>query len=700
MRKIILLNLYAFLFWIIASIISFFDLSFLRYLESFSNLIITLVLVGINLTALIQIFRTKLFSKIEILSIASVLSLLVAPLLVTSEFTFFGLLFAKLPFLNSLAIFILLLIVNYKKKRDDLENFDFFSLNAEKDAVLKFMKSPIATAFFIYTVSIFIIFSAFFALPELDPYYWYLNFQDLLTNGMLASLSSYRPSFMSFIYILNQSSEIDLYAIFKYVLPFLMILVIMPAWLVAQNQNSRIKKFSILLAPFISASIFLYSQLPIPQAILNITLFYFTFFLLHSWITKDDFFYFFSGIIILLAYFFHESAILVFLIWSAIVLLVYRKNIINFIKNNRLSSFLIFVIFILNFSQLLKWPYLFLTYQSDYIFSNMHGFNFLFPAKYSNVDGNLMGWNSLTGVIKYYIYYVGPVFFITIAYFFYLFFRNQQFKKYAKKNLASKELLTLLIAFLCFFSISEIFPRLSNIALLPERAWLFGGIFSLVFLFIIFIYQNYIKLLYLFIIFSLSINLGGAFYINSLKKYVITPNNLYSTEWIKQNLPESRIIFSNNNAGALELYSQSKVVSVPDEFYHSIDVYKNNIDQFKYGKIELGAEYNILSNELIAGTSSLKNYNIENQKSEISNIIKKNSSISNKILTLTSLPDNNDAKDLYIYFSEIDKNNPYIDRPYYQDFNLSKDFIFDKYHDKFKRVYEEKQSNIIIWKIL
>lgn len=703
MKKIILLNLYAFLFWIVALNLSVFDLIFLKYLKSFSNLIIILVLVGINLAALIQLFRAELFSKIEILSIASILSLLVAPLLITLEYAFFGSIFPKLPFINSLAIFIFLLIIHHKKKTVNLENFDFLNLEFKKENILKFIKSPFFFAFLTCTASITITFSTFYALPEFDPYYWYFNFQEMVARGTLTPINGYRPLFMSLVYIFNQSAQVDLYAIFKYIIPSLTLIILIPAYLVAKNQNSRLKQLAFLLVPFINASLFLYSQMPIPQAIFNIALFFFTFFLLYSWITQHSLFYFLSGIIILFAYFYHESALIVFLIWCTVTLLAYKENILNFIKNNQLSSFLIFIILILNFSQILEGPYIFLSSQFNKAFflKNIFNFNFLFPAEYSNIDKNLMGWKDLTGVIKYYIYYVGPTFFITITYFTYFFLRNQQFKKYVTKNLFAKELLVLLVSFFCFFAISEILPRFSGIALLPERSWIFGGIFSIIFLFFIFNHLYINRFLLIILIFSFFINIGGALYINNLKKYVVTPSDINLAEWIKKNLPSDRVLFSSNKKGPLQLYSDSIVIEIPANFFYDLNTYQQKIEEFRYGETDLSVQYSALVNELYSNISDLKINDIKNQRETIANLLEKNSTLSDKISNLLSLPNNENKHNLYIFFSKINENNPYINRPYYKKINYSTDnFIFDKHPDKFKRIYSDQDDTNIIWQIL
>jgi hypothetical protein len=254
-----------------------------------------------------------------------------------------------------------------------------------------------------------------------------------------------------------------------------------------------------------------------------------------------------------------------------------------------------------------------------------------------------MGWRNLAGVLKYYAYYVSPAFFLILLFFLYFFVRDTAFIKYSKALFFSKEAATLFAAFLLFFSISEILPRLFNIAFLPERGWVFGGIFSIVFLFLLFKQQKSNKFLCVLVIISLFINLGGALYINNLKKYMITSGNIASAEWIKKNLPSNRIIFSNISQNAMGLYSSSIAVGVPSDFYYNQTIYQKNLDQLKPNK---------------------------------------------------------NKQNIYIYYSKISANNPYIGRPYYKLPDQPQDFIFDNYSDKFKRVYFDSTNDIIIWKIL
>lgn len=704
MRKLVLINLYVFIFWLVCLSFSNFNISLFRYLRSFSSLAFVLVLAGLNLAAICQFFYTKRFSKIEIISIASIFALFIAPLLIFIEYEFLGLFSPSIPFLNSFAIFILLLAIYSRRKETDLDNFNL--LNFKNINVLEVIKSPLLIVFFVYLVSIIAVFFSYYALPELDPYYWYLNFKDSLDHKAIASLLSYRPLFMSFVYILNQAAGIDLYAIFKYVFPLLTFLIILPAWLFAQNFKNHLKQFIVLLIPFINASAFLYSQMSIPQAMLNITVSYAILFLLYSWISQQTFFYFLSGGILLLAYFYHESAILMFLIWCAIALIFYRKSIIKTARKNIFISISLITSIILNIIAFGKGPFEFICFNFNKItfLGNRLGFNLLFPAKYINIDGNDMGWDNFYGVVKYYAYYAGPVFAITIIYFLYLLIHYYDFRNNIKKSVFTKEIGTLLLIFIMFFSISEIFPRLLNIALLPERAWIFGGFFSTVFLFLIMRYQKNNLIFYFLILVSFFINISGALYINNLKKYIVTQANMDSINWVKDNLPENRIIFSNKNYNIIRIFSGSMVMDVPDEFYSNLDSYQKIYNQFKLGDGGLIENYKTIAKNIAENDSKLHTYNIMNQKNEINAVLEENKTLSKRISKLLSIsnPSSENVQDIFIYYSGENKKNPYLNRPYYKkEISSNKEFfIFNKYPEKFQKVYSDNENKIYIWKIL
>jgi hypothetical protein len=121
------------------------------------------------------------------------------------------------------------------------------------------------------------------------------------------------------------------------------------------------------------------------------------------------------------------------------------------------------------------------------------------------------------------------------------------------------------LSFLCFFIIAEVLPRAIGIAFLPDRAWIFSGVFALGFFLPLFktrIGGN--KLVLIFFLLGFSANIGAAIYINTLKKYLIPSEQLASAEWIKTHLPQERIIFTAESSRLLKFFSNSQVVSIKD----------------------------------------------------------------------------------------------------------------------------------------
>src|SRR3989338_3354584 len=107
--------------------------------------------------------------------------------------------------------------------------------------------------------------------------------------------------------------------------------------------------------------------------------------------------------------------------------------------------------------------------------------NFLFPQQYVNIDGNQMGWGDFFGVVKYYLFYIGPA--LLVTFFIILCHIKDNTVRALFRTRESKVLIGI---FLVFFTIAEILPRLTGIALLPDRAWVFAGMIALFFLITLF----------------------------------------------------------------------------------------------------------------------------------------------------------------------------------------------------------------------
>lgn len=710
MKLIIKLNGYLFAVYIVLLLFNGHEGFFVfRILKSFVESVIIMLLGGINLAALFQLLIKRRLDFWETLTVASVFSIVVLPLILSIEYTQTNFIVSWLPIVNSLILFLALLIIYYYNKENArlyLAGFDFKFPNIGKSYLYSVICSFLFWAIALNLLIAWIISHSYYSLPDIDPYYWMSLYISKFNDGELIGLTSDRPLFSSFSYIFNRAAHIDFYAFFKYIIPFFSILPLIPAWLVARKLESKLQAVFTLLLPLVSSSTILYTQMPMPQAMLIILSYYFFFFLIYSWITKQEIFYYIGGFVMLLAFFYHEIAAPIFLIWLIITLIFKRRYLFEKITKNKLASFLIAVIFLLNGSPLLKPFFLIFTWIKRLITESMFRFNFLFPAHYINIDGNLMGWENITGVLKYYLYYVGPAILAIIIITAFFFFKENKFKKYLKTEIVShKEIIVIFLNFLFFFSISEIAPRFFGIAFLPERAWIFGSIFASLFFFLFFGYfRNRFRIIYVFLVIALYISIGGAIYINNLKKYVVTANHLNSAEWINENLPEQRTIFTTSeNKNLLDFYSQSDIVIVPRKFFHDIASYTAEISSYKNLNFNLNERYENYIQTTKNNLNELNRKDPFSQKDTILSILRKNIVESNNIIKMVDSPIKVDKSSpaLYIYYARENKKNPYLNRPYYEKIDNQKDeFIFDEYPDKFQRVYFDPEGYIIIWKFL
>jgi hypothetical protein len=318
-------------------------------------------------------------------------------------------------------------------------------------------------------------------------------------------------------------------------------------------------------------------------------------------------------------------------------------------------------------------------------FSEKAHFNWLYPAQYSNVDRNMMGWDSWGGIIKFYAYYVSPLFGM-VLFFFLILLANKKFRSFVLETIfKNTALLILFLSFLTFFVIAEIFPRFPGIALLPDRAWVFAGIFGYLFLFLLLQYFSKLSLK-IITAFSLLfiIAIGGALYINYLKRYLISPLQLQSAEWIESSLPSNRLFLSYGHRSLLPVHAKSPVINISSSLYC-----KTDLQEFEKSITTLENSKKILT---IQPLSIIPTLTI---------------SISNKyIYTLTPLSSLKE-KPLYIYYSQVHTKNPYRDRPYSMkswgiDPCPEGKFLFDQFPQKFNRVYylKDKFDEVIIWKVL
>jgi hypothetical protein len=715
----------------------FWSNSLIASLQLIGGLFFLVFGIGTSLTLILQYLLKRKFDIWEFISLSLLGSLLIPPLLLTIEFSLLNTVNSWCPLANSIVLWGIMGILLFLNKTS------VPSLSLNKLSI----KHPLAITFFFGIILILIQVRSFQTLPDLDPYKWLFKYTYQFANHLLDT--SERPLFGAYIYIATTFMGIGIFDFFKYVLPFLSLLTLFPVWMIAKTFEEKNKQWLFLLFIFTSPNILLYATTAMPQATLISITYFFTLFLIYATLKQDNFFLYTAGLSMFLAFFYHQAAIIIFLAWVIPVVLAKRKKLLV----DRKTIFLILLLLLSNLSRF-QAMLDFMTHWAENIlpsFLSLNHFNLLYPAQYSNIDNHAVGWSSLSGVLKFYVYYVGPMLGLVLLWFIKLLFQKQFrlfFLKYIRENLAAS---ISLLAFILFFTIAEIFPRFPGIALLPDRAWIFCGIFSYFFLYLLLKYIPKIssRSMALFLL-LFTVGLSGTIYINYLKRYLISPMQLESAEWIQSNLPNNRIFLSYGYRGLLPAHAETPLIRIPAATYCDKDAleFQKLLHNFNAGNNTLMKQTFLEKSyqPFLAANSVAINSAIPYLSSDTATIDEKYSSalaekefftnqldglhepLLNEKITIinplslppqisTPIPNENifrfnslsslDGKPLYVYYSQLNTRNPYRGRPYTMDSwgiepCQNGNFLFDRYPDLFERVYSKKDASdeVIIWKLL
>lgn len=675
--------------------------------------IVLIIFSGLSSTLIIQYFLKKKFNATEFLCLSVISVFFIPPVILTLEYIFLKKIYSFLPLINIVAIFVLLLAVKIFAGNKDFATLPEIVFSGFK----KITKHPLFACGVIYIAVIIATTFTYRHLPDGDPYTWISRLETLYNKSSLLSIAG-RPLFSALFYCFKELTGASLFATFKYLVPLFLILPLAPAWLAASQLKNKLQQYLILLIPLAVPNTILYSQMAMPQAVMIVFTFYFAFFLIYAYLSKKEVFYYIAGLLSFLTVFYHEAAIITFIIWLAITLIYNFRMILK----NKLIFFLTILVLISNYDVLYRYV-LFVTKWIDKIvglFTNNPVFNYLYPYQYINVDGNNMGWQSIGGVIKFYSFYAGPlIIFLIIFTIVYIYKKDISFRNIIRLYFDHKELAVILLSFAAFFSISEILPRFPGIAMLPDRAWIFAGIFFIcsILPFINFKYfaNLYKPIFYLFILLII-VSIYGAFFINYQKKYLISQADIRAADWIDDNLPADRILYSTGKKAVLNYYAKSKSIDIPSEFYFS-ENYKDFVNMSESCVQENNFSIETTSNYLKnltdeAEKTRLKLKQAQDISSEINislDFAKQNQGKTTRFIE--DVKNTTDASKLfcndkyYIFYSEMNQKNPYYSRPY----ELSrwgiknsdnKKIIFDKLPEDFRKIYNDPENKIYIWEIL
>ncbi len=710
-RNNALFSNFGLLFWIntslflalaLAVLLNISQYSFGHYIVSSITLAIIFFLPGQNITALIEKVSHNTFSLSEKIVVIGALTLTLPPLTVS----FLGSQFSSWLSTIPLGLAATSWVVAMKWNPFFWEEYRHENANIHLSAGL--IITLLISGMFIFQLT-----NTYYALPDLDPYYWLQQFQNKFQTIPQISLHNHRPLFFAFGYLFIEIAEVDSYAFFKYIIPLLFLSIILPATLLVQRARSLAEALFIYFLPFASASFLLYSTSSLPQSIANLLILFAFYSLLHGALTKQSFFYFFGGFLLFVSNFYHEMSLLLFLPWLGVLLCTQYQKVFLFIHRERLVSLLLAIIGLLLLE--IIYPYIdFLIAWAQKIIQVIMGFqpNFAFPATYINIDGNAVGWGDAWGVIRYYAFYFGPLAAIaTISLVMRSLLTQSSFKfiwnstSWIEKNV----ILYIITTILLFFGLAEIFPRFFNLSLLPERALGFLACLLVFFLSYRLIRASQVKpLLYIILLIAIGINLGAALYINSVKQYLITTNQINSAEWIRGSLPKEKIFITGTSNNLLRFHAQTDtVIEVKDpSFYTDIRVFEKSLRRIPSPDEQYQEEYSELISSLKQRVLTLENIDIRTDTNALQILFPEMIHAIERFVDRYPQGENiplpeKFSSPLYIYYSQESSKNPYANRPYVKKERLEETaLIFDQYPKRFERVYSLPENEIVIWKMI
>lgn len=667
-----------------------------RLIRSALELCIYMVLPSLGLALLLNIYLRQKQNLLEFLNTSTIIGLLGLPTLLYVEYTSFGPLPAWIPVIHTL--FIGGGVWAYGRFMHITPSDYVPAINLPKH-----IPWPAIISILVYGSIIGILFSRYYPLPDPDPYDWIVKYQEFANRQVHISVSG-RPLFYFLIYELRTFIHIDLYAVFKYVLPTFTLLVLVPGLLVASTLKSKLAQLLVLLAPLASASTILYLQTSIPQTISLVTLLFIVYHLAYSSYTKQTFWYWLAGISSAGIFFYHESGSIIFLAWLMATLWHYHPPINKFIQKNHLLTFLIGFLILSNaelISPFVKFVIFWLT--RIWQFTHLAG-NWWFPAHYINVDGNSVGWAGPGGVAKYYIYYVGPFACVVIASLGKKIWQEIPFKAHLQKLLATPAAMTCLIGFVIVFSIAEILPRLLDISFLPERAWLYVHFFLLYVLIVILQYDNESttslkpRPWMLLAMLGIALNIAGAIYVNETKKYITPDYKQNSVSWIMANLRPDSIFIAATDTYLLKFHSHANLVYAPAAFFcfHDGQDVNNLIGLLQKN----GYAADPLTDESTIYTQAINTYFLHHAKIDVDALI---AAINDAKATVQDKRVNpkpvTEKYTIFIYYAKPHQLDPYANRPYTRERNATgtcQEPNFDEYPSLFKKVYDDR-GLVKIW---
>ncbi len=584
---------------------------------------------------------------------------------------------------------------------------------------------PVPTALIIIALVLLIQVTRYPFLPGPDTYTIILQYQaDLANQRIMIYGEIERFAFEVLSVNLTNLTSLNLYLIYKYVLPFLLPLTIFPIWPIARHLTRYSSRLALLLIPLASPGLIQEMTISRHHIIFLFFLYFFTSLLWLAHRQQQSFFFYLAGLYSFFGLLFHPVFSFLAIIWSLTIAIFYRHT---QIKIKYIVLFLIALVPLIRLGIL---------NMATRIYENIIGivvnivalnWNFAFPASYRNFEGVEAGWSGFTGVTKYYTFYFSPYLSIlAVALIFAL--AVTPYRHYLLTKIKIAFFLPLTLLTIIFILIAEILPRLTNIAYLPDRALIYLSILSILPAYYLLrrleqYYPVTSKIIASFLLTAVFISISGITYVNYLLQFTIPDYEMNAAAWIRQNLPPNRQILASSSNAFISYYTRSTRIGAPAEVLtnYSLDELKNYLinqtfpcpNNLYFQQICQQANLILAKNNTFADRLSWIQNNgyvdlneFTSEISELDNISLRTrqllTGINNRLYKLdTNAIASNMPDRLYIYFAKPHPKNPFVDRPYLKQNFISKDSItfptLDNYPQYFTRIYQ--QPNVIIWEI-
>lgn len=656
---------------------------------------------SVCLSYLLEWLLKERLTRAERWNISCASGLLLLPLLLLLETALFGIRHHSLPLLNALVI--IALTVSVSRLRRKLKQTII-------QPSLWRVPWPLFLAGLICVGLITVVVTTFQAVPDLDPHTWWNHYQHMLLDLKGKALPD-RALFVFLVYLLQQGAGIDTFVVFKYAFPFLAISSLLPLWLLTRSFSTTWEAVLFLLMVIAVPSTFHYHMLAMPQSII-ITITYFFFgWLLYSQMYKRSLFYYGAGSIAAIGFLFHEMALALIIVWLVVTLITDGPRLLAWVRKHIFQSLLVVLIVASNASHFRDGPLAFLRI---WLVNNILPYfhfepNWRFPAHYINVDNLSPGWPGWSGVMKYYAFFVGPLLLGLLVLNIGALIKSGRYRRFVGQQLFwYRESIIIVVLFMFFVAIAELLPRFANIAFLPERAWIFTGIFGLWFFVPLHNYAGrFRRWLLSGMLVLLLVSASGIMYINYLKGYSIPNQQVRAATWIRKHLPPDRVILASGHTNLLSLYSESAVIDMPPAIYCDATPLDDElIKQDQVLRQRLLAHHLLVTKQIPLPDNGAFFVMLEQLQKEHPTLppydaFKVITSYANSQQLISTTYEERARQHTYIFYGNVHPRHLYARRPYGGPVHLEDcpHPVLDKYPSQFKKLYDD-HGTVMIWEWL